>query len=69
MNECEFHCALCPDKCTLKPGHPGFCNCGGHYDFKNPTQTCGAECDRCYERCVLTGEHDQHRCEDHKKGY
>jgi hypothetical protein len=67
MNECPFHCALCTEKCTLQPGNQGFCNCGRHFDFKNPTQPCHAECSYCYERCALSGEHDWHLCERHKQ--
>ncbi len=66
MNECEFHCALCPEKCTLAAGHFGFCNCGGHYDFKHPQQPCKEECSNCYNDCILVGQHEFHRCADHK---
>jgi hypothetical protein len=67
MDECEFHCALCPEKCKLKPGHSGFCNCGGHWNFKNPSQPCNNQCYYCYEPCCLTGDHEYCKCERHKK--
>lgn len=67
MPECEFHCALCPEKCTLAPGHHGFCNCGSHSNFKHPNATCFYECSHCYSPCSLTGDHDDHRCAQHKK--
>ncbi len=66
MNECDYHCALCPNKCTLLKGHNGFCNCGGHDDFRHPTQECNEECKFCYEKCIRLGEHRTHTCEDHQ---
>jgi hypothetical protein len=67
MKECESHCALCPEKCTLQPDHNGFCNCGNHRELRHPTQACEAECEYCYDTCTATGDHDIHMCERHKK--